>query len=200
MIINKSNNETAVIILAAGKSQRMGTPKFFLKYDKNRCFLQKIIEDYMIWGINEIIVVLNPTGLKKVSTSKLDLPGKTIITVNDKHPTSRFYSIKKGLCAIKKATSALIHNVDNPFVEKDVLDSLIANKNKGDYIVPQYKNKGGHPILINHEIIKNTIIEDNYYNNFKEFLNSYTKIYVAANNDKILVNINSPTDFENHFI
>lgn len=190
---------TSVVILAAGKSLRMGSPKFLLKFDNKRCFLQKIIDDYMEWGVNEIIVVLNSEGYNLLIDKQIKFPNKTNLVINKKHETSRFYSIKTGLCALKKATFAFIHNVDNPFVEKEVLDALLVNKNKGDYFVPYFKNKGGHPVLINEKIILGTIVEKNHYYNFKDFLNTYIKNYVAVNNNKILVNINSPVDLKEHF-
>ncbi len=53
----------SAIILSAGKSSRMGVPKFSLMFDDKSTFLEKIINAYADFGCEEIIVVLNNEGV-----------------------------------------------------------------------------------------------------------------------------------------
>ncbi|MCK5839504.1 MAG: NTP transferase domain-containing protein, partial [Bacteroidales bacterium] len=52
----------SAVILAAGRSTRMGRPKFALRFAKNLTFLEKIITGYSSFGCRQIIVVLNEQG------------------------------------------------------------------------------------------------------------------------------------------
>ena len=54
----------SIIILAAGKSSRMGENKFALKYDNNLSFIEKIIETYRDFKCEEIVIVLNKKGIE----------------------------------------------------------------------------------------------------------------------------------------
>ena len=51
---NKIKKEFSAIILAAGKSLRMGIPKLSLKYDENNIFIEHIISEYISFGCKEI--------------------------------------------------------------------------------------------------------------------------------------------------
>ena len=66
---NKS--DSSVVILAAGFSSRMKQAKFSLKFDNNRTFLEKIIEEYQTFAGKEIIVVLNSVGIELVKQMNL---------------------------------------------------------------------------------------------------------------------------------
>ena len=53
----------SVVILAAGKSSRMGNLKFLLKYNERFTFIEKIIDTYQNYNCKEIVVVLNKEGV-----------------------------------------------------------------------------------------------------------------------------------------
>ena len=62
---NKKNNKKKItytydaIILAGGKSTRMGFPKPWLKHNDNSSFVEKLVNTYSDWGCNRIVVVIN---------------------------------------------------------------------------------------------------------------------------------------------
>ncbi len=194
-----TKKEIGVLILAAGNSTRMGSPKFLLKFDEKRCFLQKIIEDYTAFGCSEIKIILNKKGVELLDNNNLQAVDKKSIIINSQASSERFYSTRLGLTTFNKATWIFIHHVDNPFVELNVLDTLLNHKQEANYIVPSYKGKGGHPILVGEKIINEirNIRENNLH--FKKFLGKYSCKNVSVNSKSILININTSDEYNDLF-
>lgn len=187
----KNSQFCSAIILAAGKSSRMGSPKFELKFNDEHTFLEEIVFQYKKFGCREIVVVLNEEGIVILEEKQLRISGDAVIVTNNHPEWERFYSIKLGIENLKKQYPVFIHNVDNPFVNQHVLNALHQNHEKADYIMPEFKGRGGHPILASENIIfaikkesKNNLI-------FSDFLKQFEKLKVKVNEEKILVNINS---------
>ena len=148
-----SLNNISVIILAAGNSSRMGKTKFLLKFDNKKNFLEKIVEEYIGFGCRNIILVLNQKGFKLLEKSNIKID-KNITTIINKYPEKeRFYSIHIACKALKNTDYAFIQNADNPLINKALLNKLTNNILDFDIIVPAYKKKGGHPILISKKVI-----------------------------------------------
>ena len=190
------SNTHGLLILAGGNSIRMGYPKPWLKTKKNTTFLSEIISVYKQIGIINITVVLNEecaTSEWKKEISEIK-PNATIV-INKEVDKGRLFSIQLGL----KATNSdyiFIQNVDNPYIEKDVLNQLLISDEKNEITIPSYKEKGGHPVIIN-SIVKHEIIH-NYsnYKTLKDVFNLFPKSYVLVNSSSVLLNINTREDFE----
>jgi molybdenum cofactor cytidylyltransferase len=194
-----NNKKTSVLILAAGNSLRMGSPKFMLRFDENHTFLEKIIERYQKFGCDEIIVVLNKQTARILEKNQSKFIDNKQIAINPFPERERLLSIQTGLRAFKNPEMVFIHPIDNPFVNFEVLESLIENCNSTDYQVPYHKGKGGHPILISKKIIENICNLMDCDLNFKAFLNKFSKISIETDNQEILVNINTMNDYASHF-
>lgn len=180
----------AVLILAAGNSQRMESPKFALQYTKNQTFLEKIIQVYTEFGCKEISVVLNKEG--KLIADRLELQLKKTQIVLNEHPEwERFYSIKLGMQSLSKQHPVFIHNVDNPFVTRVLLESLISQDISAAYVVPTFDGKGGHPILISKRICQALALEKKNDLILSDFLKAYDQKRLAVNDAHILTNINT---------
>ncbi|MGD0711673.1 MAG: NTP transferase domain-containing protein [Bacteroidales bacterium] len=194
-----SPEQLPVIILAAGLSSRMGVPKPFLKWDKHITFLEKIAATYSSFEAGQINIVLNSEGYKYIRNNIPQIAEYSEIIIN-KHPErGRFSSLKLGLQNIYANTACYIQNTDNPFVTEELL-GLMDNLTKPDtYVVPVYKGKGGHPILVGAEIIKSLLLLDNTDYDLRELLNAYKKTETETTDMNILVNINSKEDYHNYF-
>ena len=184
----------STIILAAGNSSRMNSPKFALKFDKKNTFLEKIIREYHDFGCEEIIVVLNKEGKSIVDNLNLDIK-KAKIVINQHPEWERFYSIKQGAKALSCTHSVFIHNVDNPFVTPEILESLISQDVTTDYVIPTFNSKGGHPILISNKIHQVIILEERNDLILSDFLKKHNAKRVTVSDDRILLNINTKKDY-----
>lgn len=176
------------VILAAGKSTRMGRAKLFLPWNEKQSFFDKIYSEYLALGCQDIICVTNKENYGKILNKKVTL------VLNSHLDWERFYSLKIGLQSIKN-NHCFIQPIDNPFIDNETLTTIFANKNIADYIVPTFKKKGGHPILINKKLI-------NYIANYpqndahmRKVLQQFSRKNIAMNNDIVLKNIDTPEQY-----
>ena len=128
----------AALILAAGASERMGTPKALLAWD-GTTLLDYALRQARAAGIDELVVVLGP------ATRHLELGATTVF--NPTPETGRSASIRLGAAALSEAPEAiLIQSVDQP-VPADVIRALLeAIAVSVDAAVPTYRGRRGHPV------------------------------------------------------
>ena len=188
--------ESSVVILAAGKSFRMGKPKFLLKFDENVTFLEQIMQGYEFFGCNKIIVVLNEQAVDMLPKGEpLYMPDNAKIIIN-RHPEwERFYSLKLALDTLNIDSPVFVHNVDNPFVNELVLQQLLAHLTKYNYVVPEFEGRRGHPVLLSGKLVADIVSEKMDDLNLRVFLKPYAKHVVKVKDKNILVNINSKDDY-----
>jgi len=195
----KSDKKYSTIILSAGKSTRMGVPKFSLKFNKTTTFLENIINEYSTFGCEEIVVVLNPDSVAFLEQLKLKFPRNIKIAINEHPEWERFYSIKIGAKSLNSVIPVFISNIDNPFVNKKVIESLALSSESADYVYPIFNGKGGHPFLLSAKVITDLSTEDKDQIHLKEFLGRYSKNTVEVNDEKILANINTHEEYRRFF-
>ncbi len=195
----KIGKDFSVVILAAGKSERIGFPKLSLKFDECFTFLECIVNEYIKSKCAEIAIVVNEKGKSYLVNNKITFPACVKVVMNEHPEWHRFYSLKLGVKSLIENLPVFIHNVDNPFVNQEILNELLLNEEKADYIIPEYKGRGGHPVLISDNIVNDidTIKENKLH--LKEFLNQYTKLKIPVKDDKVLVNINTLDEYKRHF-
>ena len=196
------NNDIKVgaVILAAGFSSRMKSPKSLLKFDTERVFIEKIIDDFFNFGCKKIVVTINPEVREWDSViEKYKSWNSVLFKVNDSPESERFYSIKKGLESIGEVDYCFIHNTDNPFLDKEIFAKIYKGNSETGYTVPVNNGRGGHPILLSKNVIENIIKEQEIEINFKEFLKDYERINVEVRTDKIHININTKEEYEKYF-
>ena len=188
-------NDISVIILAAGNSSRMGKPKFLLEMPNRKVFLEHIIKQYFDFGCENIIVVFNEAGYKTAVEYYRYLPSKTQFIINPNHELGRFSSIKIGIKQIS-TSHVFIHNVDNPYAKKEVLDQIYSERLNADVVKPVMNNKGGHPVLISKKICEDILLEKDDNLNLKGILSKYLTMKVEVNDKSILLNINTNEELE----
>jgi molybdenum cofactor cytidylyltransferase len=173
----------------------MGQLKFSLKFDDEFTFIEKIVDSYNRFGCIEVKIVLNSQGIGLIKSlkSKMIEPGQ--IVLNPYPDREKFFSIQTGLKALKHPSQVFIHQADNPYVIPDVLNSMLDNYDKGDYLVPCYQGKGGHPILISEKVISEICRINSYDINLRNFLERFEKLRLELDFPEVLLNINTPEDY-----
>lgn len=171
-------------------------PKFALRFNNQITFLEKIINNYKEFGCKQIVVVLNREGVSVLNQKDVKLSGSIKVVINEHPEWERFYSIKTGVKSLNNCYPVFIHNVDNPFVNLNVLNSLFCEISESNFVVPIFKNKGGHPILLSKKVIKNIISEEKNNLNFRDFLKGFEKKIVEVDDERIIVNINSEKEYK----
>lgn len=192
-----NNKNYSAIILSAGKSSRMGVHKFSLKYDATTTFLENLINQYNSFGCEEIIAVLNPDGKRFIEQLDLILPSNFKVVINEYPDWERFYSLKLAAKGLSKINPTFVSNIDNPFINLNVLELL--TKSDTDYTYPVFNGKGGHPFLISGKVISDLTSEPKDEIHLKEFLGRYSKEAVAVDDEKVLLNVNTEEEYKRLF-
>jgi len=198
-MIQKEQKNISAIILSAGKSERMGVPKFSLRFNTETTFLEKLIDEYHSFGCNEIIVVLNETSAVLYHQLKLSVPSNVRVVINHHPEWERFYSLKLAALALNEVKPVFVSNIDNPFLNQETLDILFKEVDNFDYISPSFNGKGGHPFLVSAKVINELKTEKQDQIHLKEFLGKYSKKLEEVNDEKILLNINTMEDYSRFF-
>jgi molybdenum cofactor cytidylyltransferase len=137
----------AGVILAAGESRRMGSPKALLRY-REESFLDTLIGLFSA-RCNPVIVVLGAhagqirDGAKRAAT----------FVVNADYQSGQTSSMQCGLRALPPdAEGVLFTLVDHPAVNSATLDLLLAAP-RPLVRVPRYRDQRGHPIWFARELV-----------------------------------------------
>ena len=192
--IEKEINQPAVIILAAGLSERMGKQKYNLNFSEEDTFLEHIIHVYRRFIVSGLVIVVNES--LNLEAFKDDESVK--IVVNNKLEYGRFYSVQLGLQELKN-TSVFIQNIDNPFVNAGLLMSLLNGIGLADFAVPVYERRGGHPVLLSSRIIEPMANDFKNNSHLNDVLKSFIRQDVIVNDPYIGMNINTPEDYQKYF-
>lgn len=183
----------SVIILASGRSERMGRPKALLMWDKSRTFLEKIIQEYLAAGCEKIICTVNKQVLSHCKPYG-NFPG--VQFVFNQHPEwGRMYSITLGLKEIGKSQFCFIQNVDNPFINSETIKKIFASGDHETWCSPEFCGVGGHPVLLSKFVINEILAGNNLAVTLQQVLQQFPKKIVQLENDSILRNINTPEDY-----
>ncbi|MEI6172166.1 MAG: NTP transferase domain-containing protein [Bacteroidota bacterium] len=179
----------AAIIPAAGNSGRMGRQKALLSFGNGMNFAAYLVGFLEAYGCDPVVLVVNDefdlARLPKISHPPV---------INNMVSLGRFFSIQLGLQQIPKGSSCFIHNVDNPFLEKDLLDRMISAAAEDHFVVPVYQGQAGHPVLLGSKVVAGMLQKDPA-GNFREILSGFTRVDVPCSDDRILWNINTPDDY-----
>ncbi|WP_215225722.1 nucleotidyltransferase family protein [Echinicola shivajiensis] len=123
----------SIMILAAGKSSRLGQAKQLLKY-KGKSLLQNTIEACTALGANDTVVILGANS--ELIEEKLDL-SNVIVLKNEEYERGLASSITKGVQYLREKTSAILILVcDQAHINSNQLKGIIkAWKNNPSKII-----------------------------------------------------------------
>ncbi len=190
-------NNCVTLILAGGNSSRMNYPKPFLKI-AGRTFVSHIAGAYITAGVTNIILVLNSTFLNSDWKSHLEqLPASVKIVPNLFPEKDRLYSIQTGLAAAPDAGFCFIHNADSPLISPETIVALWNNRKADGAVIPVFKNKKGHPILLSLPIMRRIKPMAPGDKTLKDVLRHFPQTCIETDDKAILLNVNTPEEYEN---
>jgi molybdenum cofactor cytidylyltransferase len=138
---------TAIIILAAGPSSRLGKPKQNLVY-QGKTLLQRAIKAGLDSTCNTITVVLG-ANLDSIRPTIKD--SRVHIIYNQDWEEGMASSIRIGISKIRqleaKTTSVILMLCDQPFVDASLLNQLVQKKSLKGIVASSYNGIIGAPVL-----------------------------------------------------
>jgi molybdenum cofactor cytidylyltransferase len=137
----------AAILLAAGRSRRMGAFKPLLPFGR-QTVIETCIDNLRAGGVERVVVVVGFRG-DEIRERLAHLP--VSFAVNTDAGSEMNVSIARGIEKIPDETEALFVALsDHPAVSPEVIRLLIAERRQkgARLVVPEYEGRGGHPVLV----------------------------------------------------
>lgn len=180
------------IILAGGKSSRMGSDKGIVELNKKK-FIEHIL-DAVLPNVNEVIIIANNNNYNYLGYKVI----KDII--KDCGPLGGIYT---GLMNSKTENNIVV-SCDIPFISSDLIKYIIENTNNADISVPVYKGNIEplcavytkrtsdqiHNLIMNKNLKIQNILK--YFITKEIFITKMQKFYT----EKLFVNINTPEELK----
>ena len=135
------------MVLAAGRSRRMGAQKLLLPLG-DRPVIAHIVDELLSSPVDRVFVIVGPDGDQIAEA----LAGRRVEFVTNPDPEAEMLSsVRCGLRAMPEDCAAMLVVLgDQPGITADVVAALLkAFQTSGrGIVVPIYNGKRGHPLLI----------------------------------------------------
>jgi len=143
------------IVLAAGRSTRMGRAKQTLPLDGGDTFLTRIVRTFLDAGVDDIVVVVGHDADAVIaSVMASGLP--TRFAVNREYDRGQLSSLQTGLALVDRpgVNALLMTLVDVPLVSADTVRAVIEAyaRTHAPVVRPTSGDRHGHPLLIDRSL------------------------------------------------
>jgi molybdenum cofactor cytidylyltransferase len=176
-------SKTAILILAAGESKRMGQPKQLLPYKNSTLLLEKIKQFQSLEQV-QVFVVLG-AFFKDIFPHLRDKP--VTVVMNAKWQEGMGSSLSKGVELIQKKEvydRVLITLADLPLLESSHYEDLIElSKSSGKRIIQtEYDDTSGVPVVFDKSLF-NSLIRLKNEEGAKPLIEKYRKEVLKLNTE-----------------
>ncbi len=137
----------SAILLAAGESRRMGSPKALLHY-QGQTFIERICLAFLTAGVDELIVVLGARAEEIARALPVHPALRTV--VNSRYAQGQLSSLMVGIGALSPESEAAVVNlVDHPMVSRETIKAVLDSFRAAPLpiVIASYQGKRGHPVL-----------------------------------------------------
>ncbi|MCL5019231.1 MAG: nucleotidyltransferase family protein [Patescibacteria group bacterium] len=187
----------AGLILAAGESRRMQSPKSLLPIE-NKTFIEHIIDILQKGCADPVVVILGHNADQIQKAAKLS---GTIILNNPDYPLGQLTSIQCGVKHLMKlpVVGVLICPVDCPLISASLIQRLIheSEKNEREIIIPTYEGRRGHPGLFMKSRFQD-ILDAPLNQGARWVIQRHPEEIkeMATEEEGVILNINTPDDYK----
>lgn len=183
------------VVLAAGRSRRMGTQKLLLPYGGSTV-VESVAGAALEASLQGVVVVLGAD--EERVREKLAAPAVTF-AVNEDWEHGMFSSVKTGFEALpEKATAAVVMLGDQPFVKAETIDELVARyrETRRGIVLPVHGGRRGHPVLIDMKY-KGEILARGPEGTLRDIVRAHPDevLEVEIDDPDILRDIDTPEDY-----
>jgi len=141
---------TCAIILAAGKSERMGTQKLLLPY-AGSTMIARVVDAFVAAPVDLVCVVLRPAS----ESIRRSLAGRSVMFVeNPMDHGDMLSSVRCGIRALPdEAKTILVSPGDQPALEPALVRQMLEVFHGTDskILVPVHQGRRGHPLVFRAE-------------------------------------------------
>jgi molybdenum cofactor cytidylyltransferase len=185
-----------IVLLAAGKSERMGKNKLALLYNKKPLLIHSV--ESAIQATSRVVLV---TGyyreevIKLLNTYNLLNHPHLIIVHNGEPQRGQFSSTLIGLRQIEESHSCAIALADTPLIQPKHYNFLQENLLDFDGVRVFYKGVPGHPMLCSSTLIKSAL-EVDVTSSMREFLIDKNINNVQSDDPRWVIDVDTPFAYD----
>lgn len=186
----------AALLLAAGESTRMGSPKPLLAWD-GQTLIEYQITELLAAGADEVVAVL---GHRAEEVRPYAERAGARVVVNEAYREGRSGSIRTGAAALPDGVGAIILlNVDQPR-PRDITRALIQAHDRGGNLitVPAYRRRRGHPAVISGDLLNELRAVEEASEGLRAVMQRHAadRVELAIEDPSVLLDMNLPSDYE----
>ena len=186
------------VVLAAGRSRRMGRPKPLLGAD-DRSFMERVVKTLREAGCRQVVAVIRP-GADAVGTAASEAGARVLVNPDEK--AEQIDSLRLALRSLDPgADAALLLPVDHPLVRPATARALIdAFAERGAAIVRAlHDGRPGHPTLFAADTF-DALFETDLPRGAESVVEarSADRLDVEVDDPGVLADIDTPEDYRRH--
>ncbi len=187
------------MILAAGKSARMGEAKQLLRLGRSTVLEQTLV-NVRAATVNELVLVLGASAEVIREQLPADILAGATVVVNPDYETGMASSLRTGLAALRSdINAALIVLADQPFVMPETLDQIVDEYRRTPawIVIPTHHDTRGNPVLLDRSLFAEAMALEGDVG-CRAIFAKYPKsiVYVEVDDRGILLDIDNRDDYE----
>lgn len=187
----------AGIVLAGGRSRRMGRPKGTLKIG-DETFLERAVRVLREGGCADIVVVLGADEEEPVRLTA----SSGVRAARSSGGPEQIDSLRAGLRALPAAVeAAVVIPVDHPLIEPRTVASVVERFEECSAPVVRVSHEGrhGHPVLFAASVF-DELLSGELPDGARTVVRAHTAdvVDVEVDDPGVLIDIDTPADYEEH--
>jgi molybdenum cofactor cytidylyltransferase len=186
------------IVLAAGRSSRMGRPKALLPAGRET-FLARAVHLLAQAGCRTVLAVIAADDEDGAACA---LEAGAIVVRNPDPDSEPVDSVRAGLQASPDAEAVVILPVDLPLIRPATVAALIRawRTSAAAIVVPEYDGSTGHPMVLDRSLFADVLVRslpDGLHTLIEECADTLTAVSVP--DPGIHADIDTPNEYARHF-
>lgn len=186
----------AAILLAAGNSERMGSPKPLLQL-RGETFLQRQVKLYQ--GAGCAVHIVLGREAERIAAACPEAAGAALL-LNPQPERGMISSLQIGLAALPAATPAVFFTpIDNPGVQPATLAAMLRawREFTPPLVIPRLDGRRGHPVLLDGRLISGLLAWP-ASSTAKEFIHGHLEgaAWADVDDPNIALDIDTPADYQ----
>jgi len=146
--VSQSEGKLAALILAAGASRRMGSPKALLRWEKE-AVLDTLIGKLRACCDPVVVVLGHHAGEIRAGMSRA---AQALITLNPGPERGQLSSLQCGLAAMPAACGVMFTPVDYPAMREETIrllaETFLSKAHPRPVVAPRCGGRSGHPVVL----------------------------------------------------
>jgi CTP:molybdopterin cytidylyltransferase MocA len=187
------------VVLAAGKSTRMGRTKALLPLGGADTFLTRIVRSFRDAGVEDVIVVLGHDA-EAIASALADRRAAARIVVNAAYERGQLSSVLTGLQVVDRPGVAgmLLTLVDVPLVSAETIRAVVAHHRvtAAPIVRPVSGVRHGHPVLIDRRLF-DALRRADPQHGAKPVIRAYASAAgdVEVNDEGAFIDVDTPEEY-----